>query len=342
MKLPNGQGTVYKVKGKRRKPFRVRATIGWDNEGRQIFKELGYAETYLAGVERLNIYHNNPYMIDNENTTLKDVYELWSKSKYPTICKSSVQGYVCAYNYCKEIELTPFSKIRVPLIQKIIDKAEGKLATQKKIRGLFSELYIYGMSNDIVNKNYADFVILGEQVKKILRVPFNDTELNLLWENVDKVAFVDTVLILIYTGMRINELLNMERENVHLDENYMIGGSKTKAGKNRLIPIHPRIKPLIEKWYNNSTSKYLIYNNANNKIDYTNYHGRSWADIMEMLGFNHKPHDTRHTFATRMDEAGADKLSIKLIMGHAIKDVTDSVYTHKTIDKLYNAVCLLK
>ena len=43
-----------------------------------------------------------------------------------------------------------------------------------------------------------------------------------------------------------------------------------------------------------------------------------------------------------MDEAGADKLSIKLIMGHAIKDVTDGVYTHKTIDKLYKAICLLK
>jgi len=41
MKLPNGQGTVYKVKGKRRKPFRVRATIGWNNEGKQIYKELG-------------------------------------------------------------------------------------------------------------------------------------------------------------------------------------------------------------------------------------------------------------------------------------------------------------
>lgn len=342
MKLPNGHGTVYKVKGKRRKPYRVRATIGWDNEGRQIFKELGYAETYLAGVERLNIYHNNPYMIDNEKTTLKNIYDLWSKVKFPTLTKSSVQGYISAYNYCKEEENVPFCKIRLPLIQKIIDKADGKLATQKKIRGLFSELYIYGMSNDIVDKNYANFVILGEQERTIQRVPFSDNELDILWNNVNKVKFVDTVLILIYTGMRINELLSMLRENVHLEENYMIGGSKTKAGKNRIIPIHPRIKPLIEKWYNNSTSKYLIYNNANNKIDYTNYHARSWAEIMKAFNFNHKPHDTRHTFATRMDDAGANKLSIKLIMGHAIKDVTDGIYTHKDINKLYEAVCLLK
>jgi len=342
MKLPNGQGTVYKVKGKRRKPFRVRATIGWNNEGKQIYKELGYAETYLAGVERLNIYHKNPYMIDNENTTLGKVYELWSASKYTTLSKSSIDGYVYAWKYCEDMSHILFHKIRVPLIQQCIDKADGKLAMQKKIRGLFSELFIYGMSNDIVVKNYANFVILGEQVKKIPRIPFSEEEINQLWDNVDKVQFVDTILILIYTGMRINELLNMKNENVHLDENYMIGGSKTEAGKNRIIPIHPRIKPLIEKWYNNSKSQYLIYNNANNKIDYTNYHGRNWAEIMDTFNFNHKPHDTRHTFATRMDDVGADKLSIKLIMGHAIKDVTDGIYTHKTIDKLYKAICLLK
>lgn len=341
MKLPNGQGTVYKVKGRRRKPFRVRVTTGWANDGKQIFKELGYAETYLAGVERLNLYHKNPYMIDNENVTLEKVYELWSSSKYPKLVKSSVDGYVYAWKYCEDITHIPFCKIRIPLIQQCIDKADGKLAMQKKIRGLFNELFTYAMANDIVNKNYAQFVILGEQTKKVPRIPFNEDEIEKLWDNVDEIAFVDTVLILIYTGMRINELLGMLRKNVHLDENYMIGGSKTKAGKNRTIPIHPRIKPLIEKWYYNSTSEYLIYNNANHKIDYTNYHGRAWADIMEMFGFNHKPHDTRHTFATRMDEVGANKLSIKLIMGHAINDVTDGIYTHKNIKQLYEAVCLL-
>ena len=62
---------------------------------------------------------------------------------------------------------------------------------------------------------------------------------------------------------------------------------------------------------------------------------------MEAFNFSHKSHDTRHTFATRMDKVGAKKLSIKLIMGHAVKDVTDGIYIHKNTNALYKAVCLL-
>lgn len=69
---------------------------------------------------------------------------------------------------------------------------------------------------------------------------------------------------------------------------------------------------------------------------------RSWKPLMETFGFNHNPHDTRHTFAIRMDDAGANKLCIKMILGHSVKDVTDKVYTNKTIEKLQEAVRLLK
>ena len=56
---------------------------------------------------------------------------------------------------------------------------------------------------------------------------------------------------------------------------------------------------------------------------------------------NHKPHDCRHTFASLMDAADANKLCIKRIMGHASPDITDSVYTHKTIDELIQAIDMI-
>ena len=62
---------------------------------------------------------------------------------------------------------------------------------------------------------------------------------------------------------------------------------------------------------------------------------------MEDFGFNHKPHDTRHTFATRMHNAGADPLCTKIILGHSIKDLTERIYTHKTIEQLIEAVNML-
>jgi len=50
-----------------------------------------------------------------------------------------------------------------------------------------------------------------------------------------------------FIGMRPGELLKMKTENVNLEGRYMIGGSKTKAGRGRIIPIHDDIFPLVEK-----------------------------------------------------------------------------------------------
>jgi len=79
--------------------------------------------------------------------------------------------------------------------------------------------------------------------------------------------------------------------------------------------------------------------------DYSNLDSLSmdkWNTIMLKLKMNHTPYDCRHTFATRMDNVSANKVCIKLIMGHQIKDITDVVYTHKTKEQLIEQVNLLK
>ena len=47
----------------------------------------------------------------------------------------------------------------------------------------------------------------------------------------------------------------------------------------------------------------------------------------------------RHTFASLMDNAGANDVCIKLIMGHSTKnDTTKRTYTHKTLEELLTEV----
>ena len=58
----------------------------------------------------------------------------------------------------------------------------------------------------------------------------------MLWLHADDIN-IQIVLILCYTGMRPTELMTLKHSNVHLDERYMLGGIKTKAGKDRVIPI---------------------------------------------------------------------------------------------------------
>ena len=54
---------------------------------------------------------------------------------------------------------------------------------------------------------------------------------------------------MIYTGLRPTELLEIQTENVHLDEKYMVGGMKTEAGKDRIIPLNDKIIPLVKNRY---------------------------------------------------------------------------------------------
>ena len=151
-----------------------------------------------------------------------------------------------------------------------------------------------------------------------------------------------TILIMIYSGLRIGELLDLRIKNIHLKDRYMIGGNKTKAGKNRIIPISKKTEPFIKKYYEtNKDKEFLIINSFGRQMQYSNYRREKFDNIMEKFRMDHRPHDTRHTFASLMDSAGANKLCIKRIMGHSSPDITDNVYTHKTIQELIEAIDLI-
>lgn len=118
----------------------------------------------------------------------------------------------------------------------------------------------------------------------------------------------------------------------------MKGGTKTKAGKNRIVPIHPKIRPLIERRLAEGGPQLISYNG---KICNQTQYRIFWADIMKALKMNHTPHECRHTFETKLDSAGANRKCIDLLMGHVSKDTGNRVYNHKTLDELKATVELI-
>ena len=91
----------------------------------------------------------------------------------------------------------------------------------------------------------------------------------------------------------------------------------------------------------NKDKEYLITNFKGNQMSYSNYRREKFDNIMEKLEMQHRPHDARHTFASLMDSAGANKLCTKRIIGHSSPDLIDSVYTHKTLEELKEAIALI-
>lgn len=332
---------MYKLSGNRRKPWAVRITDGWDDKKSQKFKYIGFFEKREQALKFLASYNDNPLLVETNKITFEEVYKKWSDIKFPKIAESNVKSYEWSYNYCEELYKMKFADIKVIHLQKVVDECGKSFPTLKKLKTLFNQLFEFSVQNDISDKNYAQFVDIGSPEKSTLHKPFSNKEINKLWEHVDKMEYIDTILIGIYSGVRPGELITIETPNVFLEERHMIGGIKTENGKDRIIPISRKIEGFIEKRLKDNNCGYLVMNRLGQPMKYSNYYDDIWKNIMEKLQMDHYPHDVRHTFASLMDEAGANKLAIKRIMGHASQDITDSVYTHKNLESLIAAVDLI-
>lgn len=342
MKKANGNGSVSKLSGIRRKPYIARVTLGWDEStGRQIRKTIGTYVTQKEAQKALIDYLDNPYDLDLSNILFKDVYEKWSRLKYPKVSHSAILGYQSAYNNVEKLHNMKIKDIKARHLQEAIDNCSKGQATKKKIKFLFGQMFAYAMQNDIITKDYSEFVDIGKASEESKREPFSNKEIELLWKHIDDIEFIDTILIMIYSGFRIGELLELETKNIDLVNMTMTGGLKTEAGKNRLVPIHPKILPLIEKRYNKD-NQYLIINFKGKKMKYDNYYKEKFIPIMEQLNMKHRPHDCRHTFATLLSNANANATAIKKMIGHESYATTEKIYTHKDIEELRKNVELIK
>lgn len=231
--------------------------------------------------------------------------------------------------------------IKTRHLQEAMDNCSKGQSTKRKIKYLFGQMFAYAMQNDIITKDYSSFVDIGKNTTENKREPFSNKEIEILWKYLLDIEFIDTILIMIYSGFRIGELLELETKNIDLINMTMTGGLKTEAGKNRLIPIHPKIFPLIKNRYNKN-NKYLILNFKGQKMKYDNYYREKFLPIMEQLNMKHRPHDCRHTFATLLSNANANATAIKKMIGHESYITTEKIYTHKDIEELRKNVELIK
>lgn len=217
-----------------------------------------------------NKYNNDPYDLDANKITFLEIYEKWSAEKFPKISDSNIRGYKTSFDKCSSLHGMKFKQIRKTHMQRIINENEHlSFQVRMKLKTLFIQLYKYAIENDIAEKNYAQFVDAGEETTKIERKPFTQKEIETLWKNID-VPYVDSILIMIYSGLRVGELLIMETASI--DGRIMTGGIKTKAGKERAVPIHQKILPLIDK-----SKKYLVTSHTGKKFSYNNYIQRQFT-----------------------------------------------------------------
>ncbi len=333
---PNGYGCVTKLKGNRSRPWCVKVTI-YDEEGHAKQTPIGYAETEEKANILLAQYNNNPWNIDREKITLVVLYQRWAEIKLPKLGSSLQYSLKAAFKHCSKYYGVKYRSLRAYQMQDCIDNCGYGYSTQAAIKNLWGHLDQFAFELDIIDKMYSQLTS-APPIPETTREPFTDAQIESLWKIKDE-PWVDTVLIYIYTGFRLQELLGMKTEQVNIKEWYFEGGIKTAAGKCRIVPIHNRIKPFVKALVKQGNSYLFTYNDK--KLSKQFYY-KCWDEVMKKIGADKTPHEARHTFETNLDNAKGNRKCIDMLMGHKSKDVGNRVYNHKTIQQLRDTISLLK
>lgn len=349
MKLPNGYGSVYKLPGNRRRPWTARITLSCskDPQGNYHYKYryLGYYSSQTEGLTALAHYNeaSSVHKTNARKITFSEVFDMWSLEHYPKISSSNIRGYNASYALCDSIDSMYFDEIRRIHLQRIVDTCGKNYPSLKKLKVLFTSMYKFALENDICTKDYAQYVDIhqykSQNPNSLVRQPFSRSEIETLWAKQEVSEYASVILMLIYSGCRISELLNLKKQNVNIDERWFdVIASKTESGI-RKVPIANRVLPLFQYWMDKNDSEYLLSSSDALHFTYQNYYFYYWKPLMEQLGMSsHRPHDTRHTCISLLTAAGIDERIIKRIVGHKGHSITEIVYTHFDIDQLFDAI----
>ena len=307
MRLPNGFGSVYKLSGNRRKPWVARKTTGWtfDEEKQKsypIYAFVGYYESRKEALTALAEYNKDPYDLHHNTITFAEVFEKWSEVHFPKVSESNVKGYKASFRTCEKLHNMKFVEIKLDHLQQAVDESGKNTPTLKKMKIMFGLMYDYAVMHEIVTADKRDMVRYVDITKAgnpnaYNRKPFNKKQINMVWKVKDSNTYYSVILMLIYTGVRIGELLDL------------------------------KVVPFFQYWLDRDC-EYLICTPDDKHFLYRNYYDSYWTPLMEELKLQHRPHDTRHTCVSLLTEAGVDERIIKKIVGHKGQGVTETVYTH--------------
>lgn len=157
------------------------------------------------------------------------------------------------------------------------------------------------------------------------------------------------VLLSLYTGLRIGELLALEWSDIDMSKGELRVSKTCHYGKNesgsfvritdapktpssiRTIPIPKQLMPHLLEVKKKSQSTHLV-SNGENPISVRSYQC-SFSVLLKKLSIPHRGfHALRHTFATRALECGMDIKTLSEILGHKNPNVTLNRYAHSFME----------
>ena len=312
MKRANGDGSVVKLAGNRRRPYACRKTLGFNEKGYPIYKYISYHKTRREADNALREYNADPYNLNQK--TFAEVYQLWYDHK--DYSDKVGNKYKNAFKRAEPLHNYYMNELTLPVLQGFFD---GLVTTEVGItgmKGMLNGMIEYSVKRGLLPMSAMEIMklvetVAREETKTVDKTAFTKAEIDELWKYSHE-KYAKLCLFYIYTGLRCEELHNVEWHDDYID----VLKAKTRAGI-RMVPLSDKAKSLLPL------------------PELPGY--KTYYDVIKER-YHHTPHETRHTFISLMTEAGVDSRLIKKIVGHSTKDLTEDVYTHISLEAMLEAV----
>ena len=348
----NGEGSVIP----RGKGYSIRITTGWtikDGRAVQKYAEKGGFKTQKAALEYMPTLREEALRPHSsyEKITFEELYDKLMERHAKRVTKSTLQCYTSAHKYYADIYGLPFADLNTEDWQICIDDCPHGIRTKQNMKALgtlmyklAAELRVFGINTET---NFASLVWLPTDDSES-RQPFTLEELGKIKSGASAgIRYADWILAMCYTGFRPSEFLALKKDSFDADRWTLRGGAKTEAGKNRIVPVHPLIRPIIAKQML-VPGEYLFSIHRDKPTTLDNFRQACFYPALEALGIQsvpkprekpeRTPYSTRHTFATLMKSVkGSDKDKAAL-MGHTSFEMTLH-YQHEDYDSLKKIIC---
>lgn len=321
-KRGNGQGTIIELpNGKYKTIVTLGYYTGEDGKRHRRTRSRVFARKKDAVAAVPELFNAKP--AEKKRITFKELYDRWLPTHRAG--KSTIDCYKAAIKHFAPLWHVPIADIDLDDLQECLDECPHGKRTRQNMKAVCGLVYKYGIPRKAIpeNLNLAQFLIVeGEAAAR--RASFSDEEIEAIKKACGKVPHAEEVYILIYTGFRPSEYLSLTADSYDNALQTLTGGSKTAAGRDRVVTLSPKIVPLVAALA--ASGGPLLKDPAGKPWTLKGWTEDVFYPVLEAAGVDnpvedrrHKytPHSCRHTFATLMKRVeGADKDKQELI-GHA-------------------------
>lgn len=313
----------------------IKITKRNDNRWQARYRENGvykyiYDKTQQGCYDKLKSVLKNVKKVETKNKTLFEWIDIWKKIyKFGKIKESTY--YHIELNVKKHIDKSignmEMNKIKTMDIECLLNQIEGGRAKQS----------VYTILKDAFNKALKNKIIKDDIMLNIEK-PKHKSKESKAFTREEQSKFLkfltdsplkDYFTVLLFQGMRRNELLALNTEDIDFDkktinicksinEKNVITSPKTDTS-NRIMPLFNESAEILVKY---KSKKGRIFNYGRNKVQ------NEFSKIVEKCNFDgFTIHSLRHTFITRWTEIGAPSKLIQKWVGHSDNKITEKVYT---------------